>query len=153
VRIVAQIALALLRRSVRVFAFEDVLIVALEAKGLEVVVILDLEQQRLDASTMRIMAVGAVFRRVVDRFRRCDIRGDVFVTADAQVRRIFDRELVQVFLGLVALLTFSGFREIRPVDVRLTCDIGVTVAVRTRSGRVDRLGRFGRARPRRRHAE
>jgi hypothetical protein len=126
----------------RVCAFDDVLIVALEAEGLEIVFLLDLEQQRLDASTMRIVAVGAVFRRIVDRFRRLDIRSDVFVAADAQVRRIFDGELVQVFLGLVALLTFSGFREIRPVDVWIITGVGVTVAVRTRGGRVDRLGRL-----------
>ena len=100
-----------------------------------------------DLATMRAVAVGAIFRRVVDRFCRLDLGGDVFVTADSQVRRVFDGELVQVLLGLVALLTFSDFAKIRPVAVLMISDVGVAFTARTRGGRVDRPGRFGRARP------
>jgi hypothetical protein len=144
---VADRALALLGRPVRVRPFEHVFVMAPEAEGLQVVSRLNLEQQRCNRSAMRIVAVGAVFRRVVDRFRRRDLGGDVFVTAHAQVRRIFDGELVQISLGLVALLTFSGFGEIRPVAALMISDFGVAFAARTRSGRVDCPGRLGRARP------
>jgi hypothetical protein len=129
---VADRALALLGRPVRVRPLEHVFVMAPEAEGLQVVSRLDLEQQRSDRSAMRTVAVGAVFRRIVDRFRRIDLGGDVFVTAGAQVRWIFDGELVQVSLGLVTLLTLSDFGEIRPVDVLMISDIGVTFAARTR---------------------
>jgi hypothetical protein len=122
-----------------------------EAEGLQIVSGIDLEQQRFDRSTMRIVAVGAVFRRVVDRFRRLDLGGDVFVAANAQVRWIFDGKLVQVFRRRVALLTFSSICEIRPVIARMVSDIGVTFAIRTRRGRVDRLGWLSRAHPDLRH--
>jgi len=96
---------------------------------------------------MRVVTVGAIFRRIVDRLRRFDLGSDIFVTANAEARRVFDGELVQVFLGLVALLTFPYFGKIRPVAVLMISDVSVAFATRTRGGRVDRPGRFGRVRP------
>jgi hypothetical protein len=77
---------------------------------------------------MRIVAVGASFRRVVDRFLRLELGGDLFVTADAQARRVLDGKLVQIPLRLVALLAFSSCGEIRPVDVFMVSGVGVTIA-------------------------
>jgi hypothetical protein len=79
---------------------------------------------------MRVVAVGATFRRVVDRFLRLELGADLFVATDAQTRRVLDGKRVQVSLRLVALLALSGCGEIRPVDVLVVSGVGVTIAAR-----------------------
>jgi hypothetical protein len=137
----------------RVLAFDHFLVMALEAQRLQVVLFLDPEEQRLDAASVWVVAVGAVLRRVVNRLRRPDLLADLLVAADAEVRGIVDGELVQVFRGLVALLTFPDSPEVGPVEFAVLQGFGVALAARARSGGIDRLGGFRRARRFRRCVE
>jgi hypothetical protein len=109
---------------------DEFLIVAFETEGFQVIRCLDLEQQRSDRPAVGIVAIGATLRRVVDRFPRLELGGNFFVAADAQARRFLDGKLVQVTLGCVTLLTFSGRGEIGPVDVLMVSGVDVTIAAR-----------------------
>ena len=151
--VVAQGAFALFRRTVRVLAFDDLLVMALEAQRLQVVLFLDPEEQRRGLASVWVVAVGAVLRGVVNRLLRLDLLADLFVAGDAEARGIVDAELVQVFLGLVALLAFSDSPQVRPVEFAVLEGFGMALAAHARSGGVDRLGGLRRTRRLRRCIE
>jgi hypothetical protein len=98
-------------------------------------------QQPRDAGAVRIVAVDAIFLgRVVEILRCLDVLDHIIVTVRAQRRRLIHREFVLVSLWLVTIL--AVFLEIRPVELAVVGQLGVTFGCDARAFWIDRLRRL-----------